>query len=239
MKNNDTGVQGARNPVAQVVIGLSVLGIGVAVLMTNMGLVELPSLALYWPVLLILYGLGKLLAARAVNERVSYGILILVGLALQLNRLGYDVLHFRTLWPLVLMVVGGAVLYQALSGRRQIETVKPPAPGTSDAILDISVLMAGMERSVNSRDFRGGDINAIMGGCELDLRGSTIDQQAVINVFVAMGGIVLRIPPDWRVEINGTPILGAFEEKTITPKADAKRLIIQGYVIMGSVELRN
>lgn len=239
MKNEDTTMPGSRNPVAQVVIGLSVLAIGVAVLMTNMGLVELPSIGLYWPVLLILFGLGKMLAARAVNERVSYGFLILIGLALQLNRLGYDVFHFRTLWPLVLMVVGGAVLYQALSGRRRIETVKQVAPASSDAVLDVTAIMAGMERSVSSPDFRGGEISAIMGGCELDLRAATIDQEAVINVFVAMGSIELRIPPDWRVEINGTPILGAFEDKTITPKAGAKRLVIQGTVIMGAVEVRN
>ena len=78
-----------------------------------------------------------------------------------------------------------------------------------------------------------------MGGCQLDLRGSSIEGEAVVNVFVAMGGITLKVPPDWTVILHGTPIMGGFDEKTIAAPHNNKRLIIKGYAIMGGVEVRN
>jgi predicted membrane protein len=73
----------------------------------------------------------------------------------------------------------------------------------------------------------------------LDLRGSSIQAEAVLNVFTLMGGITLKVPPDWTVALNGTPIMGGFDEKTTPAPNSSKRLIIRGYAIMGGVEVRN
>ena len=78
-----------------------------------------------------------------------------------------------------------------------------------------------------------------MGGCELDLRECSIKNDAVIQVFVAMGGVSIRVPPDWLVVLQGNPILGGFDEQTASPPNSAKRLIVKGYAIMGGVEIRN
>jgi predicted membrane protein len=88
-------------------------------------------------------------------------------------------------------------------------------------------------------NFRGGEITAVMGGCALDLRNSSIQDEAVVTVFAFWGGVTLKVPPDWTVVLNGTPIMGGFEEKTIAPPDNSKRLIIRGYAIMGGVEVRN
>ena len=47
------------------------------------------------------------------------------------------------------------------------------------------------------------------------------------------------MPPDWSVILQGTPILGGFEEKTIVPPHQNKRLYVIGYAIMGGLEVRN
>lgn len=229
----------SRHVPAQVAIGVIVFGIGVIALLTNMNVIDFPRISHYWPVLIILIGLAKLLDSNCTQERIAYGGMVLVGVALQLNRLGYDAFNFRTLWPMVLVAVGGAVVYQAVTGRRNIAVAVKTEHTSSDAVLDITVLIAGLERTVTAQDFRGGEVTAIMGGCELDLRNASMESEAVINVFAVMGGITLRIPPDWTVVMNGTPIMGGFEEKTIAPKDSAKRLIIQGYAVMGAVEVGN
>ncbi|MES2901684.1 MAG: DUF5668 domain-containing protein [Pseudomonadota bacterium] len=235
----ESSCQSQRNAPAQVIIGLIVITVGMVALLTNMNVIDFPGIALYWPVLVIFGGLAKLLDSDNNQERIAFGGVILVGLALQLNRLGYDAFNLRTLWPLALVLVGGAVIHQSLSGRRDKPGLKNPGLTTTDATLDVTVLLAGMERSVTSKDFDGGEVSAIMGGCELDLRDASMQGDAVINVFVVMGGITLRIPPDWTVELNGTPIMGSLDEKTIAPKDTSKRLIIRGYVILGGVEVRN
>ena len=109
----------------------------------------------------------------------------------------------------------------------------------NEELLDITAVMGGYQRSVRTSNFRGGEINAIMGGCELDLRECSIKNDAVIQVFVAMGGVSIRVPPDWLVVLQGNPILGGFDEQTASPPNSAKRLIVKGYAIMGGVEIRN
>jgi hypothetical protein len=71
------------------------------------------------------------------------------------------------------------------------------------------------------------------------MRGSSIEGEAVLNVFTVCGGITIKCPPDWTVVLHGTPILGGFDEKTATPPDTSKRLIVKGYAILGGLEVRN
>ncbi|MBW8899923.1 MAG: hypothetical protein JF619_17820, partial [Massilia sp.] len=100
-------------------------------------------------------------------------------------------------------------------------------------------VLGGFERRVSTPDFRGGEITAVMGGCALDLREASIVKEALLNVFTVWGGINIKVPPDWTVVLNGTPVMGGFAEKTVTPPDGSKRLVITGYAIMGGVEVRN
>jgi len=74
----------------------------------------------------------------------------------------------------------------------------------------------------------------------LDMRSASIAAgEAVINVFAFWGGVTIKCPPDWTVVLQGTPIMGGFDEKTVAPPDASKRLVIRGYAIMGGVEVRN
>ena len=114
------------------------------------------------------------------------------------------------------------------------------APGGDTQKIDVTAILGGFDRRVHSQDFRGGEITAVMGGCVLDMRGASIaGGEAVINVFAFWGGVTIKCPPDWTVVLQGTPIMGGFEEKTVAPPDAGKRLVIRGYAIMGGVEVRN
>ena len=115
----------------------------------------------------------------------------------------------------------------------------PGAERDDDSIIEVSAILGGFVRRVSSQRFRGGDINVIMAGCEIDLRQASIEGEAVLNVFALCGGITIKVPPDWSVILQGTPILGGFEEKTIVPQHQHKRLYVSGYAIMGGLEIRN
>ena len=101
--------------------------------------------------------------------------------------------------------------------------------------------MAGVERVNASRDFRGGDLTAIMGGCDIDLREASIaGGEAVLEVFAMWGGITLRVPETWTVVNKVLPVLGGVDQKTRTSGAAVPQtLVVRGAVLMGGVEIRN
>lgn len=104
-----------------------------------------------------------------------------------------------------------------------------------------TAVLSGRNQSYAFDSFTGGRLNALMGGMELDLRESTIvGDMAVIDMFVMMGGIELRVPEDWDVSNEVTMLMGGIEDKTVTTdRPTAKRLVLRGTVLMGGVTLRN
>jgi hypothetical protein len=55
-----------------------------------------------------------------------------------------------------------------------------------------------------------------------------------------MGGFEIRVPESWSVIFEVTPFMGGVEDKArISSDPSAPRLVIRGFVMMGSVELTN
>ncbi|HEY6051303.1 MAG TPA: LiaF domain-containing protein, partial [Thermoanaerobaculia bacterium] len=174
--------------------------------------------------------------------------------------------RFRDLWPVVLLLVGGSLVWQALTNRRFSSAAAgegSPAeralagareglassrgwsegPTESGAVLNEFAIMGGGDRIVRSQDFRGGEITAIMGGFGIDLRGAAIaGDSATIHIFTLWGGVDLKVPEEWNVVMAGAPILGVFTNSAKSFRqgdAAAKTLYIRGAAIMGGVEVKN
>lgn len=223
----------------QVVLGVAVIAIGLLFLLDNLGIWDFHGAIRFWPMAFILVGAIKLCDTRSSNGYFLGAVLIFIGLVMTLNRLGFLYFSWHTVWPLLLIVLGGSVLYKAITGRRLIGSAINKQDQATDSVVDITAILGGIERRLTTPAFRGGEITTIMGGCVLDMRESSIEGEAVINVFTVCGGITIKVPPDWTVSLGGTPIMGGFDEKTVTPPNNDKRLVIKGYVIMGGVEVRN
>jgi hypothetical protein len=234
MKSNSS-----RSIPSQIILGAFVIGLGVLFLLDNLDILDFHRAFAFWPTVFILLGVVKLLDSTSPNGTIVGSALIGVGVMLTLNRLGWVHIDLRAAWPMLLIALGVAVVYRALAGRRVAEGPAMVAAADSEDIVDVTAVLGGFERRITTQHFRGGEVTALMAGCMLDLRGSSIDGEAVINVFVGMGGISLKVPVDWTVILHGTPILGGFDEKTSAPPNSNKRLIVKGYAIMGGVEIRN
>ncbi|MCP4562556.1 MAG: cell wall-active antibiotics response protein, partial [Bosea sp.] len=109
-------------------------------------------------------------------------------------------------------------------------------------------ILGGATRTSNSADFRGGDMVAFMGGCDINLRQARIAQSpAVIDAFAFWGGVEIKVPEQWSVSVRGVPLLGGYEDNTRPPLAEdelaadepRQELIIKGFAIMGGVEIKN
>ena len=81
-----------------------------------------------------------------------------------------------------------------------------------------------------------------MGGSQMDLTNANLNAPALIDIFVLMGGVELRIPKEWNVQVDVLPIMGGVEDK-ITTYPDhvvnpAQRLVITGNIVMGGLEIK-
>ncbi|MCS0590226.1 cell wall-active antibiotics response protein [Massilia norwichensis] len=240
MENEASRTKASAN--GQIVIGLLVVAFGVLFLLDNLNIIYLRHVIFFWPLAFIASGLVALCSDGPRSGRVTGIVLIAIGLALVLNRLGYEFISWRTFWPLVMIALGGLILYRTLGGGRVVHVHTGPYTkddAKADNVIDITAILGGFERRVSTPDFRGGEITAIMGGCGLDLRDCGLGPEAVINVFAIWGGITIKVPPDWTVVLQGTPVMGGFTEKTARPPDNRKRLLVTGYAIMGGVEVRN
>jgi predicted membrane protein len=162
-------------------------------------------------------------------------IWIVVGSALLGHRLGFVHVHIWNYWPLILVLVGGRIVWQTM------ETNRAADRGDASATVSAIAVMGGFERRITSQDFRGGEITAFMGGGKLDLRDAMpAGGQAVINVFAMMGGFEILVPETWRVISEVTPFMGGIEDKSRTStNPSAPCLVLRGFVMMGGVTLKN
>jgi len=232
---NDSGCGNRAS--SQVVLGVLVIGVGVLFLLDNLDIFEFRHALGFWPLAFIIAGLIALSGKGPRSGNYVGVVLIAIGALMMLGRLGFLYVSWGTLWPLVLIALGGLVLFRSLGpGRARVPLDKA---GAVDGVVDIVAVLGGFERRLVTPDFRGGEITAIMGGCMLDLRDASIVKEAAIDVFTVWGGINIKVPTDWTVILNGTPLMGGFSEKTAKPPDDSKRLVIRGYAIMGGVEVRN
>lgn len=225
----------------RIVFGLFIIVIGVVTLLDNLHLFDTRSIRPFWPMVLVALGSLKILQARHLGSYLVGGTLIFVGATLILQNLGMLHVNWHDWWP-AFMILGGVYLIGRGIARRGDDAVGC-TPGSAallhEASVNTTAFMSGAVIKNDSADFKGGDLTAIMGGIELDLRQADIQNEAVIQVFAIWGGIALKVPADWSVTCKGMPLLGGIDDKTVPPAAPSKRLIIDGTVIMGGIEIKN
>jgi hypothetical protein len=87
--------------------------------------------------------------------------------------------------------------------------------------------------------FFGGKVTTAFAGTHLDLRRVAPAPTGIyLDVLVTFGGLILVVPPGWRVVFDGTVAAGRFEDLTRPASdPDAPILRIGGLVALAAVEV--
>jgi hypothetical protein len=233
------------------VFGIIIVVVGVTLLLDQMNLVDANRIFRFWPLLLIAWGVSTLLSCQGSGRRFWGGFLILLGIALQLQELGYRRVRMETLWPLFIIGVGVLLVIQAFSkggGNSRLNKWKSKQFETGHQFNDAgshvtcTSIFGGGEHQVSSRNFQTGEMTSIFGGGEIDFSQAEIDgDQAVLEATMIFGGGEIRVPRTWNVVIDGVGIFGGYSDKTSHPPPDtpAKKLIIRGVAVFGGLEIKN
>ena len=228
---------------SHVIIGLLIIIVGVISLLDNFDLIDAWQVFRFWPVIFIIFGYFKITGSMTTSGRIVGLLFAGLGVLMILDRLYYIDFHFWDWWPLILILIGAGLLLDRTSWQKKspVDASAGENPPDHDSVVNMFAFMSGCKRVCSSQDFHGGEITAIMGGCEIDLRQASMKgDTAVIHIFTIWGGVTIKIPREWSVGSEGFPILGGIADKTQVVSAGAqKHLIIRGMVIMGGAEISN
>jgi predicted membrane protein len=249
-----------------VVGGIILAGIGVILLLQNLGFPFFDDLERFWPVILIVVGMAQAARSIGIGGRVWGGVVIAVGVLFLLRNFGVIHGDWRLMWPAILILVGLGMLARAIDqGPRSfdpeaaaanakqfgddlkdriISDIHARIPRGSVDHLSEWAVFGGTRRRVNSRDFQGGEAFAMFGGVEIDLRqAATTREEVLIEVNAIFGGVEVRVPETWNVVVRGAGVFGGYEDETmetrVTTDAKLPRLIVNGFAVFGGVTIKN
>ncbi|MEL6535968.1 MAG: LiaF domain-containing protein [Bacteroidota bacterium] len=234
-------------------LGILLVAFGGLFLLSNLDLLPFSATRIFfnWKGILLL--VGSIIVFSDDNRRPGF-ILIGVGLTFIAfdiieDLFDYDIFRFSTLWPLALLIAGIVILSrQGRLGqwgeRFANHTYNSPEANDPDALFSRAI-MGGGDMFINSQNFKGGSITAIMGGGTYDLTNAQLaDGRAVIDVSIIMGGVNLIVPKDWKITLETNNILAEFtDNRKYVPSEvdliDAPELVVRGSVILGGGEIKN
>ena len=215
-------VANVRSVTPRIVFGLVVIALGVLFTLDNLGVIDAGEILRWWPALLLGYGLVRLTGTCCRRSLTAGVFFTLLGALLLLREFGVVRLDPWDFWPVLLIAFGGSMLTGALRRARGADA--PVASGAdSGSTFSQFVVWSGIERKVTAQDFRGGDVTAIMGGAEIDLRPAKMPGgRAVVDVTVMWGGVELYVPADWQVTVEALPLMAGIEDATRAPAGEVR-----------------
>jgi len=112
---------------------------------------------------------------------------------------------------------------------------------TNNGYLNVSAILGGREVRMENEVFTGGDVCAVLGGVEIDLRQAVITEDVYLQVTTVLGSMDLYMPANVRVvSDNCTAILGGVDTNRSYVNAlgpDAPKVIISGTCILGGIDI--
>jgi predicted membrane protein len=230
---------------------LLVIGAGFLFLLNGLDILpyDFRRIFLSWQMLLIVIGIYNLFSPQ---HKTSGIILIAIGGVFLINKFHFFTFNAWTVfWPIILIAVGVAIL---LKYNRRVQNERDGYLGDegsdgqftasgSDSIDEVSVF-SGSEKTITSKNFRGGKITSIFGGSEINFMQAGLSPgNNTIDMFCMFGGTTLIVPSDWEINVDVTAIFGGYTDKRYKSKSltpdNTKRLNITGLVLFGGGEIKS
>ncbi len=232
----------------KIILGLIVVTAGLLLLGYNLGVLPLGSkeVIFTWPMILVSLGLIHLSA----RESRFQGLLLLgIGSFFMLPKIysfGFNFIDVA--WPVLIIFVGISIIFKKGFRKKKNllgEDYKGETKSYEAGKIDENIVFGGSKIKFDEDVFKGGDINSVFGGTDIDFTGSTLpDGITELEINCIFGGVKITVPNDWAVQMKVISIMGGFHDhrRNFGKQPDNgsnKILIITGSTIFGGGEIKN
>lgn len=242
----------------RIVGGLILVAVGAVLLLRNIGIL-FPHWLFSWPMILILVGIYSGFKHQFRNN--SWIILIAIGGFFLFDRFIPELGLEPYFWPVLIIVIGVLFILRPKrfgrfngnsndsgtisdDGFNQLsQQTYSGATLWDNDYLRINSIFSGVNRTIVSKDFKGGKISCVFGGTNIDLTQADIQGEAVLRFEIIFGGAKLIVPPHFIVinEIDGA-FHGVDDKRkynATTNSSPDKKIILRGSVLFGGIEIKS
>jgi predicted membrane protein len=222
-----TSAGGTGGMSVRVVVGLLIVGFGLAVMLDNLDLFEVGNLLHYWPFALILVGLVKLLQDDTRSGRTAGGLLTLVGVLFAAEIFVFHRFDVWRWWPLAIVVFGVLIILKALRGGEA--TARAGTAGAS-GVRGLPGQPAGMSAMPGAPGGPGPLSPSPAVGS------TTMDQK--IEEWAIWSGIERRVASPAFRRADLTAVMGGIDLDLRQAGTDQGEAVIEVFVLWGGIEIK-
>jgi len=217
----------------KVIFGFIIFFLGLGLLLDRVGVNTFSYfISTFWPIIFILIGISNLFSKA--KSKITGIIFLILGCSFLLvttNTINGNILGF--IWPIILIIIGLWLMlpFNKKSFRENIYDKNQ---------LNINTFFTYQMLKIESKELIGGQISSVFSGMELDLRNAQmVPDGATIELNNVFSGVEIIVPKNWRVNITGRAIFGAFENNAEAKEGENNpQLTIKGVVIFSGVEIK-
>jgi len=157
-----------------------------------------------------------------------------------------------TYWPVIFIVLGIVIVLsyfvrpKKYCGRHPKgnwkEGYMPNEHENIDGKINYRFVLSGTEQVILDPVFKGGTIETVLGGIELDLRRTTLPEgKTTLYINTVLGGVEISAPDNWDIEIVSKSFAGGVndERQFKTKEADSSRkLVIVAKCTLGGITIK-
>lgn len=237
----------------KVAMGLLIVIIGSLFLAREVGVI-LPEWLFSWQVIFI--ALGFVIGIKNAFRNMSWLIWVLIGTTFLLRNYFHELDFTHYMWPIVVIIFGLYIMLRPrrkCHGRRHWKKMHgyqhwkkyytEAQPVNNNDHLQVEAVFGSVKKNVISKDFKGGEINCVFGGAEINLMQAEISSTVEIEINCVFAGVRLILPSNWKVRSELSAVLGSVEDKRMVIKdvvSDADNvLILKGSAVFGGIEIQS
>lgn len=222
------------------------IGVGVLLIFLNVGSAYWKSFFISWQ--MALFVAGSICLCRS---KIISGILLsATGMFFLIGKFG-DYHYISQLWPVFFIIAGIAIVLsffirQTKCCKRHpkgnwIDDYMPGEQENNDGKINYRFVFSGTEQVILNPVFKGGSIEAVFGGMELDLRRTSLpDGKTYLYITTVFGGVDIKAPDHWDIELVSKSFAGGVTDSRIkvVDKDASRTLIIIAKCTFGGITLQ-